>query len=571
MKGNKVQKFDFSRERLSFLTDKFYHEGKFLSALKYAYRELNAYDGDGELFARFSDIYEGMNLQGTAINWWFRYLDIAEEEDLPEAYEGLAVNFLNLGQESASAYYYNKLIDVDDTLTEESKFDIAEAFSTSKKEKFRFVYPPRLADYSKEVSLGSSALKHGKMDKAIEEFSKVERGSKQYGQAMEMQAIALLLSGKAEEAEKTCQQLLEDEPNNIRAYATLAAVYLEQGRKEESKALALRLTTMETDDADDMYKIATVCCENGLHEEAYKVFCELDKKIPFDGRMLYFKGVSAYKSGRLKEAISTLFDLCTVYPDAEVAKYYLNLLRDYEEEGGEAPETTYFYHVPQEEREKRCQSLVTIGKSSKEDAELFGLLALHDGYFKWCFDEMDGADHDLQYLGLVTAVHVHADDFIKEVMLDYEVIDVLKIETLRMLLERNEEMELGMVLCNIYRRLNLPRIAVGRKRRKRFIEAFAKVASKFMVIRDLYGEKLRQAAERLYKALAENEALDMVDNTDDLACAMFLLAGLKELGGNPEMIAGAFEADPLKVSELLTAGAGVGRKDENEEKENEID
>ena len=571
MKGNKVQKFDFSRERLSFLTDKFYREGKFLSALKYAYRELNAYDGDGELFARFSDIYEGMNLQGTAINWWFRYLDIAEEEDLPEAYEGLAVNFLNLGQESASAYYYNKLIDVDDTLTEESKFDIAEAFSTSKKEKFRFVYPPRLADYSKEVSLGSSALKHGKMDKAIEEFSKVERGSKQYGQAMEMQAIALLLSGKAEEAEKTCQQLLEDEPNNIRAYATLAAVYLEQGRKEESKALALRLTTMETDDADDMYKIATVCCENGLHEEAYKVFCALDKKIPFDGRMLYFKGVSAYKSGRLKEAISTLSDLCTVYPDAEVAKYYLNLLRDYEEEGGEAPETTYFYHVPQEEREKRCQSLVTIGKSSKEDAELFGLLALHDGYFKWCFDEMDGADHDLQYLGLVTAVHVHADDFIKEVMLDYEVIDVLKIETLRMLLERNEEMELGMVLCNIYRRLNLPRIAVGRKRRKRFIEAFAKVASKFMVIRDLYGEKLRQAAERLYKALAENEALDMVDNTDDLACAMFLLAGLKELGGNPEMIAGAFEADPLKVSELLTAGAGVGQKDENEEKENEID
>ena len=63
----------------------------------------------------------------------------------------------------------------------------------------------------------------------------------------------------------------------------------------------------------------------------------------------------------------------------------------------------------------------------------------------------------------------------------------------------------------------------------------------------------------------------MVDNTDDLACAMFLLAGLKELGGNPEMIAGAFEADPLKVSEVLTAGAGVGRKDENEEKENEID
>ena len=192
MKEKKVHKIDFSRERLAVLADKFYNEGNFLSALRIAYKQLNAYDGDGEIFARLSDIYEMMNLQGTALNWWFRFLDIADEEDLPEVYEGLAVNFLNLGQESASAYYYNKLIDADDTLSDETKFDIAEAFSTAKKEKFHFVYPPRLADYTKEVNIGSKALKAGDLGRAVAEFSKVERGSKQYGQAMEMQAIALL-------------------------------------------------------------------------------------------------------------------------------------------------------------------------------------------------------------------------------------------------------------------------------------------------------------------------------------------------------------------------------------------
>ena len=570
MKDSKVQKIDFSRKRLSMLADKFYNEGDFLSALRIAYKQLNAHGGDGDIFARLSDIYEAMNLQGTAINWWFRFLDVAEEEDLPDVYEGLAVNYLNLGQESASAYYYNKLIDADDMLSEETKIDIAEAFSISKKDKFHFVYPPRLADYSKEVNLGSKALKAGDLERAIEEFSAVERGSKQYGQAMEMQAIAYLLSGKSDEAEKVCLRLLEDEPDNIRAQATLAAVYLEQGRKEESKALAIRLTAIKTDDTDDLYKIATVCCENNLHEEAYQTFCELDKKIPFDGRMLYFKGVSAYKSGRVKEAVKALGDLCTVYPDAEVAKYYLKALRAYEEEGGDAPELTYFYHLPQEERENRCHSLITMGKSPKEDAELFGLLALHDGYFKWCFDEMDGSDHELQYLGLVTAVHVRADEFIEEVMLDYEVADILKVETLRMLLERNEEMELGLVLCNIYRRLQLPQIHVGRKRKKRFIEAFAKVASKFMVIRDLYGEKLKQAAENLYVALSENDGLDLVKNTDDLACAMFLMAGLKELGNNPEMIAAAFDANAVAVAELLTIAAGQQAKEE-EVKKDEVD
>ena len=571
MKDNKVQKIDFSRKRLSMLADKFYNEGDFLSALRIAYKQLNAYGGDGDIFVRLSDIYEAMNLQGTALNWWFRFLDVAEEADLPDVYEGLAVNYLSLGQESASAYYYNKLIDADDMLSEETKIDIAEAFATHKKDKFHFVYPPSLADYSQEVNLGSKALKVGDLERAIAEFDKVERGSKQYAQAMEMQAVALLLSGKSADAEKVCLQLLEDEPNNLRAHATLAAVYLEQGRKEESKALALRLTEIQTEEEDDLYKIATVCCENDLHEEAYQTFCKLDKKIPYDGRMLYFKGVSAYKSGRLDEAIKALSDLCVIYPDAEVAKYYLLALRAYKEEGGDAPELTYFYHLPQEEREKRCHSLITMGKAPKDDAELFGLLALHDGYFKWCFDEMDGSDHELQYLGLVTAVHVCADEFIEEVMLDYEVADVLKIETLRMLLERNEEMELGLVLCNIYRRLTLPRITLGRKRRKRFIEAFAKVASKFMVIRDLYGEKLQQAAEDLYKALADNNALDLVDSTDDLACAMFLLAGLKELGNNPEMIAAAFDANVEKVSELLSAAAGANEDAEEEEKKDEID
>ena len=573
MKKGKVQKIDFSRKHLGSLADKFYNEGKYLSALRIAYKELTAYGGDGDTFTRLSDIYEAMNLQGTAINWWFRFLDIADEEDLPDIYEGLAVNFLNLGQESASAYYYNKLIDADDTLPEETKYDIAEAFSTAKKERFRFVYPPRLADYSKEVTIGTKALKLGDCERAVEEFSKVEAGSKQYGQAKELQAVAYLLVNKADEAEKACEELLSVEPNNVRAMATLAAVYLEQGRKEESVALARRLVELRTEDTEDLYKIATVCCENGLHAEAYEKFCILDKKIPFDGRMLYFKGVSAYKSGRIKEAEIALDTLCTVYPDAEVAKYYLSALRRFQNGEEPAPDLIYFYHLPQEERESRCRTLIQIGKCAKDEAQLFGLLALHDGYLQWCFDEMDGGDQELQYLGLVTAVHIRADEFIQDVLLDYEVADVLKIETLRMLLERNEDDEIGIVLCNIYRRLRILRIAIGRKRRAKFMEAYAKLASKFIVIKDGYSEKIKTAAETLYRALESYNSLDLVDNTDDLACAMFLISGLKELGNDAQMIANAFEANADRVKVLLSAAvsAEYDEKKQKEEEKHEID
>lgn len=558
-KNTQVRKIDFSRKRIAKLADKYYNEGKYVSALRLAYREWNTYGGDPEVFARLSDIYEGMGLQGSAINCWFRFLDVAEEEDLPDIYEGLAANFLGIGNEGQSAYYYNRLIDADDSISDDVKLDIAEAFSTKKKDKFRFVYPPRLADYSQEVSLGSRALKAGDCQRAIDEFSKVAKGSKEYLSAKEMQAVAYLLSGNTDAAEQVCQDLLKDYPDDVRTKATLAAVYLEQGRGGKSREIALSLASEMQDNTDDLYKVATVCCENELHEEAYQRFLLLDKKMPYDGRMLYFKGVSAYKSGRLQEAEDALDTLCTVYPDAEVAKYYLRALREYRngatDEFGEklpAPEFTYFYHLPQEEREERSRALLRLGSMPKDEAQLFGLLIMHDGYLHWCFDEMDGGDHDLQYLGLVTAVHIRADEFIRDVMLDFEVADVLKVETLRMLLERNEDMDIGVVLCSIYRKIPIRRIKIGRKRRKKFLEAYAKIASKFVVISDAYGDKIAKAAERLYRVLEKQNALDLIDNTDDCACAIFFLAGLRELGNDKARIAAAFDADLAKVQVLLS-------------------
>ena len=553
MKDKKVLKIDFSEKRLGEIADKYYNEGDFLSAIRFAYKQMELYGGNGEIFARLSDICEGMGLHGSAINWWFRYLDIATEEELPDVYEGLAVNFLNTGNEGQSAYYYNKLIDADDMLPDETKLDIATAFSQDKRDKFRFVYPPKLADYSKEMNLGARALKAGDCKRAIQEFSVVEEGSKEYVNAKEMQAVAYLLSGDIQQAETLCETLLEEYPNDIRLQATLAAAYMEGEKFDKSRAIAERLAKCETADTEELYKIATVCCENGLHEEAYERFCILDEKTPYDGRILYFKGVSAYKSGKIREAETALHKLCTVYPDAEVAKYYLRAIRLYQEGAGEKPELIYFYHLPQEEREQRCKSLLQISKCPKDEAQVFGLIALHDGYFRWCFDEMDGNDHDLQYLALVTAEHVRADDFLREVLLDSDVADVLKVETLRMLLLRNEDADFGIVLCNIYKRAFLHRIKIGRKRRKRFLEGYAKVASKFLILNDGNGRRMQRAAEELYAALEKYNSLDLIDSSDDCACAIYWEAGLKEMGRDLSTVALAFDANEAKVRVLLSA------------------
>ena len=577
MRERKTRKIDFSRQRIAKLADKYYNEGKYISALRLAHRELSECGGDPDVFARLCDIYEGMGLQGSAINYWFRFLDVAAEEDLPDVYEGLAVNFLGIGNDRQSAYYYEKLIDADETIPDEMKLDVAAAFAQDKRSKYRFVYPPKLADYSGEVAGGTKALKEGNSKRAIELFGMVAKGSKDFASAKEMQAVAYLLEGKPDEAEKACLEILEENPDEIRALATLAAVYLEQGRAEESRTLAVRLAALDIEEHDALYKVATVCCENGLHAEAYEKLVQLDKKTPYEGRLMYFKGISACKSGRWTEGAQTLEDLCTIYPDAEVAKYYLKEVKRYieaKEKGEEAtpPELIYFYHLPQEERESRCHSLIRLTSCSKEEAELFGLIALREGLFTWCFDEMDGGDHDLQYLALVSAARACADEFLQDVLLDFEVADVLKIEILRMLIERNEDMDIGVVLCCIYKCAPVHKISIGRKRRKKFIEAYAKLASKFIPINEGYSLKIKQAAEKLYRALEKHNALDLIENTDDCACAIYMLTGIHDLGKDTAWIASAFEANLAKtqvlVSYAVTSDFGVKG---TEERKNEID
>ena len=553
MGEKKILKIDFSRRRLRERAEKFYDEGNYLSALRFTYKEMSLYGGDGEIYALLSDIYENMELYSSAVNCWFRFMDNCSGEDLPDIYEGLAVNYLNMGKEAQSAFYYNKLIDADDGLTEENKAEIAEAFSGNKRSNFRFVYPPRFADYSRETDAGARALKNGDCKKAIAILSRVEEGSPDYRAAREMSAVAYLLSEDSASAEKICLELLAENPADVQAAATLAAVYTGQGRKEESRAIALRLCELKDTTPEETYKIATVCCENELHEKAFEKFVQLEKVIPYDGNMLYFKAVSAYKSGRKEAAVDAMEKLCTIYPDAAVAEYYLKAMRRHADDPEREPEPdlTYFYRVPQEEREKRCRALVRLGKYPRTEAELFGALAAKEGYFRWCFDEMDGMERDLQYLAVVVAEHTREDGFLRDVLLDCEVSDILKVELLRLLFARNEENGFGVVICNIYRDIRVYRVKIGQKRHRKFVDAYAKTASKFSVIDDSYGRRIRDTAESLYRVFTEKGCWELADNSDDLACALYLLAGLKELGTDARSVAPAFDAAPDRVDAIM--------------------
>ena len=547
----KIVKLNRSAERFAALAEKSYADGDYIAALSFSRKELE-FGKEYSAYMRIADCYENLGLNAYALKWLFGALDMAEPEELPDLYEGLAVNYLSLNEEAASAYYYNLLLGVDDTLTAENKREIAAAFAKNGKEKLRFVWPPELADYSEEMERGSKALKNGDLRKAIAELDKVKKGSKDYADAKQMQAVAHLLDGETEIAERLCEDVLRQQPNDIQTRATLAAVYLEQDKKKESEALARELALVKTDSTDELYKIATVCCENGLDAEAYEKFVELEKRMPCDGKMLYFKAVAAYRSGKIEQAESTFYKMYSLYPDASVVAYYLRRVRK-ELAGGERGEPLqYFYRVPQEERAARCQTLMEISNANEEDLELMRGDGIVRETLEWCFDELDGMDEELQYAAIVVAARLGEDDFLREKLLDQEISDMLKLEIVRMLLERNEDDRVGLVLCNVYRRLGIYKISIKRKKKKKFVGAYAQVASKFAVISPAHGRKLKAAAERLYRVLDELDMLELADSEEDIACAIYLISGLHEAGRDATKLAAAFEANEATVRLLVT-------------------
>ncbi|MDD6995383.1 MAG: hypothetical protein SPH68_06600 [Candidatus Borkfalkiaceae bacterium] len=571
----KVRTIDYGRRMLRSQAEKRYGEGDYLSALRYTGRETALYGADAESYARLADIYENMGLYSSALNCWYRYADVCSADDLPEAYEGLAVNYLNLGNDAQSAYYYNKLIDADDTLTGGDKAQIAEMFSVERASGFRFVYPPELADYRAETARGGAALKNGDLEGATFYLSQVKKGAKVYAAAQEMLAVATLLKGDAEGAEEICLALLKENENDVQALSTLSAIYSEEDRREESRKIAEKLCSMQGENADEKYKIATVACENGMHEKALALFTDLEKEFPYDGNLLYFKAVAAAECGKDALAENTLAYLTQIYPDAEVAKYYLKRLRLRKNEPGryERPPFTYFYKIPQEEKERRVEKLEALSKTPLNAAAQAAEALLDEGVLRWCFDEMDGMEQGLQWLAVRAAARGgeagsgKCDEFLREVLLDCEVRDGVKIETLRLLFERGKELSFGVVICNIYKTVHMPEVTLGKTRRKLFLRGYAAVASKFAVIGDAYGRKIRRVIEKTYSDLYDTGFLDAVKTPEALAAAVYLLCDFKEAGRRAEDACLLFSAPEKEVRAILAAEEIASEAEEAYKKE----
>jgi len=541
---------DLSGDRLIAIAEEMVDSHNYIGALKMLNKNAEIRFNDEDSYMLYAEIFDDLGLYEKCVNGWFRYMDVASPLDMSDCYEGLAVSFMNLGNEHFSAFYYNKLLFESDELDPDMREDILNDFLATDENPLKFAYPPALADCSDIINTGVKHMKAGEFDLAAEKFGEVDEGNRGYISARNYIAMCKIIADKADEAEQECLNILKKHPDNVQALTTLAAVKTEAGKAEEALQLAEKLISLDIRDPDEIYKIATVCCENKLHADAYKMFCKLPADFAYDLTVMYFKAVAAFNCGKYKESFDTFDKIVTVYPNAVTARYYYNSAREMHA-CGKVSELSYYYRLPQELRESSLKMLAAYMRLPKSAAKkLTGELDLSDCIL-WCFDEgEDRGGSELQSLAAQVAVKARYDRIVREILLDAFIADKLKFDILISLGERNAFNCFGIVICNVYKRVTTQPLDIGKIKRRNFVRAYARLVAHFSILDDRHGAKFAEAAEKIYSALEADDRLSASNDIDALCAAIYIKSGVREEVISGEKVYSFFDVSEKRVKKI---------------------
>lgn len=544
-----VVQLDFSDEFLLDGVENRAQAGDFFGALTLLNKRNRKYPPSADAQALAADIYEELGIYNLAADAWFRFLDVCNEADFSEGYEGLAVAFMNMGNDAHSALYYHRYCKEEGA----GQFEL-EPFLREERARSPYLRIVHSADGDEPevLSEGLVLLKAGELEKAKEVLSAIAEGSEDYPTAVGLSAMCTLMLGDEDGAGEMCKELLGKYPDNVQALTTYCAVLGAQEKKEEAQGIARRLAELKTDSTDELYRIATALCETGLDEEAFGKLNLLKERLPYDDNVLYFLAVSAYRSGRLTDSIEALERLTTLYPRKAVAGYYLERMRNLRDGEGQVFPMTYFYRMPEEEYNTvagffLAAEAADIGQETRRIGELPQVTE----FFRLAFDEMEGRDEKLQILASKVAVKLRLDELLREVLLDHEGDEFIKLHILHELVARNEDDSFGTVICNLYKEFFTHKIEIGRKKEEEFLNAFADVYSKFALLGEENERKICLAAEDIYATIEDYGAWDYVDERASLAAAIYRESRI--IGGERSLkkIVSMFDAEERTTKEIL--------------------
>lgn len=542
-------KFDISEERLLDIANTKFKDGNLRATLRLLHKKIELYGADTETLARLADCYEVLELFEQATEYWMHYLDICDIDEEYEAFEGLMVCMLKLNNEKASSYYNTRVANLmDSNLTSKLQDEILEHEYLQKRSKISVVWPRESQDFSEELAKGVKLLKAGHIHKAKEVFNAIPEGSSYQLTALNYLTVASLLDGYLDIAEENCKKALNIDAKNVVALTNYAAILHEQNKHDESKEITKELLQVHTDEKEELYKIAIICCENGFYAEAFDRFQKLEENGELDHILLNFKAVSAFMCNKIDASLYELSKLIDYYPNAYVARYFYEQISEYKKGKIEKANINFYYKLPEPEREQRLDLLLSI-LEKKDDSEFSLSENQFQKLFYWPFDENSEVTGQLQMIAIAVASKLKKFDALKQLLYKMKINDEYKIEILRQMALHNQPFEVGVNANGIFTKVYFQPLKIAKKRKKYFIQAQALLFSRFAILGQ-YSILFNNTLQSIYKNLASNDNLELIDNAKDLACVAFITC----LKANKEQVnrhIQFFDADAEKVNKIL--------------------
>lgn len=240
------------------------------------------------------------------------------------------------------------------------------------------------------AQMGKAMLERNDIKGAIEQLEKAIANHPEIHFVRNNLALAYFCDHEYERAMEQVHTILMNDPSNIQAHCNLAIFCNAVDDKPAVEQELEFITSRQTDDIDDMHRMAVTLMELNRFEQARVYLKRLFQLLPYDSGIIHRLGVCDYKLGKYRQALNLYDRLLKLDPKDTIAQYYRSVCR--RTVAGEPPHSNLIlnYQVPFKETLERiswinkCMRLPT-----QELNELWNANGRFEAILKWALDLPD--------------------------------------------------------------------------------------------------------------------------------------------------------------------------------------
>lgn len=513
--SGKVIAFDANENVYIDLAERAADEDRFEDAVSYAYSAWEKFRSK-EAAKELGFLYADMKLYALSDKYWFYFLERAKESEAYVAFEELMLNHYYRGDVLLTNYYFKERLERLGDASEETCGENLVELALSKEEtsSYRIVYPPELADYSKELKSAKQCMAANRFGAAAKLLEKVPSGAKQYRAAQKDLAAALFEMKNDGEATETCKRILDTFGDDAVAYCILSRIADSVGDEQKSGFYYEKaISVLDRTNFDDTIKVAACAIERDDRVRSAELLEIVLREVPYNTEILLTYAQTLINSDRLEEAKNSLKKLVKIDPFNVVYKYYLDLCSDLlcGEREDELP-------VPTEERIpfKRERQIKKILSTAKKKYKESGASVLKKPNVKKALIEGTyGGDFVLAHdcVSMLTCLNdTDVKNFCADKLMDERTIPELKQLILYLRVLQGGKKKISFSSDGVFIRIKPYKLPSLEKDSELYVP-YAYVLSKLTPVEDGEQKRLATVADKVLK----NFTGDPVENVRELS------------------------------------------------------